>query len=232
MSTPRQLLRLGGERLPENYRRQLGAFQYGAGSFKVDYALSQPIPWTAHECLRAATVHLGGSLAEVVDSESSFTSIRPFVLLVQPSLLDPTRAPAGKHTAWAYCHVPFGSTADHLGALEAQIERFAPGFAECVLQRTASPPAALESWNANLVGGDLSGGGDDAAANAVPPDAFALQNWSSGSLPLRSVDPSGRRGAWDGQGFMPPRLPCATMQVEQSFWSSHVPLWWGVWTSK
>jgi phytoene dehydrogenase-like protein len=157
--TPRQLLRLAGGALPPGYRRELDAFQYGAGAFKVDYALSEPIPWRATECRRAATVHLGGPFQEIVESERTFASDRPFVLLVQPSLFDATRAPAGKHTAWAYCHVPNGSAADRLGDIERQIERFAPGFAECVLARSVMAPAALESWNPNLVGGDFSGGG-------------------------------------------------------------------------
>ncbi len=156
--TPRQLLQIAGTRLPESYRRQLERFRYGAGSFKVDYALSEPVPWTARECGRAATVHLGGTLEEVARSERTLAADRPFVLLVQPSLFDASRAPAGQHTAWAYCHVPNGSTVDHLEALEGQIERFAPGFGECVLARTISPPALLEAWNPNLVGGDLSGG--------------------------------------------------------------------------
>ena len=156
--TPRQLIRIAGAGLPSAYRRQLERFRYGAGTFKVDYALSSPIPWTARECSRAATVHLGGTLEEVVASEQHFTSDKPFVLLVQPSLFDPKRAPAGQHTAWAYCHVPNGSAVDRLDALERQIIRFAPGFLDCVLARSISPPAALESWNPNLVGGDLSGG--------------------------------------------------------------------------
>jgi phytoene dehydrogenase-like protein len=157
--TPRQLIRLAGGALPDGYRRQLEGFEYGAGAFKVDYALSEPIPWTAKECLRAATVHVCGSFEEVVASERTFDTAKPFVLLVQPSLFDPTRAPAGKHTAWAYCHVPNGSAADRLGDIERQIERFAPGFAECVLARTVRAPAGLEAWNPNLVGGDFSGGG-------------------------------------------------------------------------
>ena len=156
--TPRQLLRIAGERLPESYRKQLEGFRYGAGSFKVDYALSEPIPWTARECGLAGTVHLGGTLEEVAASERMLKADRPFVLLVQPSLFDPSRAPAGKHTAWAYCHVPNGTTVDYLEALERQIERFAPGFRECVLARAISPPAKLEAWNPNLVGGDLSAG--------------------------------------------------------------------------
>ena len=156
--TPRQLLRLAGSGLPPAYRRQLESFRYGAGSFKIDYALSGPIPWTAPECAQAATVHLGGSWGEIAASEAHFDTEKPFVLLVQPSLFDPTRAPEGKHTAWAYCHVPNGSALDHTEALERQITRFAPSFRDVILARTISPPAALEAWNPNLVGGDLSGG--------------------------------------------------------------------------
>jgi phytoene dehydrogenase-like protein len=157
--TPRQLLRIAGGALPPGYKRQLESFRYGAGAFKVDYALSDPIPWTAPECAESATVHLGGSSDVIVASERMFTSDRPFVLLVQPSLFDATRAPAGKHTAWAYCHVPNGSGVDRLGDIERQIERFAPGFSECVLARSVMTPTALEQWNPNLVGGDFSGGG-------------------------------------------------------------------------
>jgi phytoene dehydrogenase-like protein len=156
--TPSQLLRMAGGALTEGYRRELAKFRYGAGVFKVDYALSEPIPWVAKACLRSATVHLGGTFEEIANSERTFSSERPFVLLVQPSLFDETRAPEGKHTAWAYIHVPNGSTRDWLPLLEAQIERFAPGFAECVLARSVMAPAALERWNPNLVGGDISGG--------------------------------------------------------------------------
>jgi phytoene dehydrogenase-like protein len=156
--TPRQLLSIAGSKLPQQYRRELERFRYGAGVFKIDYALSSPIPWTAKECSRAATVHLGGTLEEVVASERHFTSDAPFIVLVQPSLFDPARAPAGRHTAWAYCHVTNGSTADRLAPIERQIERFAPGFRDCILARTISPPAALERWNPNLIGGDVSGG--------------------------------------------------------------------------
>jgi phytoene dehydrogenase-like protein len=155
---PRLVLGIAGPALPAGYRQQLERFRYGPGAFKIDYALSSPIPWTATECLRSATVHLGGTLEEIVASESSFTSEAPFVLLVQPSLFDSSRAPEGKHTAWAYCHVPNGSTTDRLEAIEGQIERFAPGFRDCVLARVISPPAALERWNPNLAGGDLSAG--------------------------------------------------------------------------
>ncbi len=156
--TPRQLIRIAGSELPPAYRQQLERFRYGAGTFKVDYALSSPIPWTANECSRAATVHLGGTLGEIVASEHDFTSDAPFVLLVQPSLFDGARAPLGHHTAWAYCHVPNGSTADRLEPIERQIERFAPGFRDCILARMVSPPIALERWNPNLIGGDISAG--------------------------------------------------------------------------
>ncbi len=156
--TPRQLLHIAGSHLPPAYRTQLQNFRYGGGTFKIDYALNAPIPWTAAECSRAATVHLGGSLDEIAASERSFTSDRPFVLLVQPSLFDPSRAPTGRHTAWAYCHVPNGSTKDHTADIERQITRFAPAFPDCILARSVSPPAALEQWNPNLLGGDLSGG--------------------------------------------------------------------------
>ncbi len=156
--TPRQLLRLAGGELSPAMRRQLERFEYGGGSFKIDYALSEPIPWKAKECLRSATVHVGGTLEDVEASEHAFTSDRPFLLLVQPTLFDPGRAPAGRHIAWAYCHVPQGSGVDRVQAIERQIERFAPGFRECVLARSVMAPAALERWNPNLIGGDLSGG--------------------------------------------------------------------------
>lgn len=156
--TPRQLVRIAGSALPSGYRRELERFRYGAGAFKIDYALSSPIPWTANQCSRAATVHLGGTLEEIVASERHFTSTAPFVLLVQPSLFDPTRAPTGQHTAWAYCHVPNASATDHLGAIERQIDRFAPGFRDCILARSISSPAVLERWNPNLIGGDLTAG--------------------------------------------------------------------------
>jgi phytoene dehydrogenase-like protein len=160
--TPQQLLAIGGRRLSETYKQQLRKFRYGPGAFKVDYALNAPIPWTASECARAATVHLGGTFDEIASSEQAVRSgkhpERPFVLLVQPSLFDPSRAPEGKHTAWAYCHVPNGSTFDMLPRLEDQIERFAPGFRDTVLARYVLSPSSLQSMDANLVGGDISGG--------------------------------------------------------------------------
>ena len=156
--TPRQLLRIAGSHLSGDYRNQLKRFRYGAGAFKIDYALSAPIPWTARECQRAATVHIGGSLEEIAQAERTLSPNKPFVLLGQPSLFDSSRAPAGQHTAWAYCHVPNGSTEDYVESIERQIVRYAPGFRDCILSRSVSSPKALESWNPNLVGGDILGG--------------------------------------------------------------------------
>jgi phytoene dehydrogenase-like protein len=160
--TPRQLLKVGEQKLSPSYKRQLASYRYGPAVFKVDYALNAPIPWKAADCLRAATIHLGGSFEEIADSERAVRSgqppDRPFVLLAQPSLFDSSRAPAGKHTAWAYCHVPNASTVDMLQKLENQIERFAPGFRDCILARRVFSPADLESMDANLVGGDIGGG--------------------------------------------------------------------------
>jgi phytoene dehydrogenase-like protein len=160
--TPRQLVQIAGDRLTPGYRSKLEKYRYGPGVFKVDYALSEPIPWKAQDCRRSATVHLGGTLQEIVASEDAMRhgrhAERPFVLLAQPTLFDPSRAPAGKQIAWAYCHVPNGSDVDMLPKLEAQIERFAPGFHDCVLQRNVLSPARLESMNANLIGGDIGGG--------------------------------------------------------------------------
>ena len=160
--TPRQLLDIAGEHFTERYRGALKRYRYGPGVFKVDLALDGPIPWEAGECLRAATVHLGGTLKEISAGEAAVARgehpERPFVLLAQQSLFDPTRSPEGKHTVWAYCHVPNGSTFDMTGRIEAQIERFAPGFRDRVLARTTAGPADVERRNANLVGGDINGG--------------------------------------------------------------------------
>jgi phytoene dehydrogenase-like protein len=154
--SPRELLRLG--RFPARYERALRAYRYGPGAFKLDWALSAPIPWRDERCAQAATVHLGGSFEEIAASERAPGSDRPFVLLAQPSLWDDSRAPAGRHTAWAYCHVPNGSAVDRTEAIEEQVERFAPGFRDLVLARNARGPAELEAHNRNLVGGDLNGG--------------------------------------------------------------------------
>ena len=160
--TPRGLLRLAADRLPADYVRRLQSFRHGPGAFKVDYALDGPVPWKAEECARAGTVHLGGTLAELVASEQApwrgEHAERPFVLLAQHTLFDPTRAPEGKHTVWAYCHVPHGSARDMTERIERQIERFAPGFRDLVVGRSVLPPAELERRNENLVGGDINGG--------------------------------------------------------------------------
>jgi len=171
--SPRQLLQMAGDRLSPKYRRKLDSYRYGPGAFKVDYALAHPIPWKSAECLRAATVHLGGTAAEITASEFAMRTgqhaERPFVLLAQPSLFDPARAPTGQHTAWAYCHVPNGSTFDMLPRLEAQVERFAPGFRDCILARRVFSPAALQAMDANLIGGDINGGAMDLRQFAFRP---------------------------------------------------------------
>ncbi len=163
--SPRELSRICGGRLPDGYRRRLLSYRHGPGAFKVDWALDGPIPWTAGECARAGTVHLGGTLGEISASEWGAWSGRPggspFVLLAQTSLFDETRAPAGKQTAWAYCHVPNGSSLDMTERIEAQVERFAPGFGELILARHTMGPAELEAHDRNLVGGDLNGGAMD-----------------------------------------------------------------------
>lgn len=160
--TPRQVLQVAGSRLPDRYRRALARYRYGPGAYKLDWALAEPIPWRSTECARAATLHLGGSFEEIAAAEAApwrgEVAERPFVLLAQPTLFDPTRAPAGRHTAWAYCHVPNGSTADVTERIEAQIERFAPGFHDLILARHVMPPHELERSNPNLVGGDVNGG--------------------------------------------------------------------------
>ena len=180
--TPRQLLRLAGDRLPEPYARRLAAFRYGPGAFKVDYALSGPIPWRARDCARAGTVHLGGTLEEIQAGEAAVARgelpERPFVLLAQPSLFDPDRAPPGRHTAWAYCHVPNGAAVDLTAAIERQIERFAPGFRELILARAVRDPAALERDDPNLVGGDVGGGANTLLQTLFRP-APRLVPWST-----------------------------------------------------
>lgn len=160
--TPRQFLDFAGDQVSAHERRTFHNYRYGPGTFKVDWALNAPIPWNAPECAKAGTVHLGGTLEEIAVSEesawSSAPAQKPFVLLSQPSLFDTTRAPAGKHTAWAYCHVPHGSATDMLDAIENQIERFARGFRARVIGRSVMSPADLQHHNANLIGGDISGG--------------------------------------------------------------------------
>jgi phytoene dehydrogenase-like protein len=159
---PRQMLALAGKRFPQAYRDALARYRYGPGAFKVDWALDTPIPWRAPDCLRAGTVHLGGTMEEIALFERTHEG-RPFVLLTQLSLFDASRAPAGKHTAWAYCHVPNGCTVDMTAAIEDQVERFAPGFRQRILKRSVRGPIELEHYNRNLVGGDFNGGGLESA---------------------------------------------------------------------
>ncbi|HEV2711845.1 MAG TPA: NAD(P)/FAD-dependent oxidoreductase, partial [Gaiellaceae bacterium] len=163
--TPRQVLHVAGHRLPGRYVRALRRYRYGPGVFKVDWALDRPVPWKADGCARAATIHVGGTLEEIAASEAAVwrgeAPERPFVLVAQQSLFDESRAPNGKHTLWAYCHVPNGSRADMTERIEAQIERFAPGFRELILERSVRGPAEIERENENYLGGDINGGVQD-----------------------------------------------------------------------
>ncbi len=160
--TPRQLLQIAGDELPSRYRRQLERYRHGPGVFKVDWALSEPIPWRAEACRRAGTVHIGPTLAEICESERVVWrgehSARPCTLVAQQSLFDDTRAPAGKQTGWAYCHVPHGSTHDMTAVIEDQIERFAPGFRDCILARHTMTTQDYQRYNPNYIGGDINGG--------------------------------------------------------------------------
>jgi phytoene dehydrogenase-like protein len=180
--SPRQLLRLAGQRFPAGYQRKLEGYRYGPGVFKLDLALDAPIPWKAEACTRAATLHLGGTLEEIAAAERAVWRgehpERPLVLLSQPSLFDPTRAPQGKHTVWAYCHVPHGSTADMTERIEAQIERFAPGFRERILARSAISAVEMEVYNPNYVGGDVNGGVQDLRQHFTRP-TFRLVPYST-----------------------------------------------------
>jgi phytoene dehydrogenase-like protein len=170
--SPVNLLRIAGDRLPAAYRRVLARYRHGPAAFKLDWALDGPIPWTADACRRAGTVHLGGTLTEIATSERAGWEgqhpQQPYIILVQPSLFDPTRAPAGKHTAWAYCHVPnlhVGQDGilphEMIERFEAQVERFAPGFKTRILARHVMAPADFEAYNPNYVGGDIIGGAQD-----------------------------------------------------------------------
>jgi phytoene dehydrogenase-like protein len=161
-TVPRNMARICGDALPAGFRTKLNRFRHGPGIFKLDWALNNPIPWKAAECLRAATIHVGGTLEEIAASEraafSGEHSERPYVLVAQQSLFDPTRAPSGHHAGWAYCHVPAGSTEDMTEAIEQQVERFGPGFRDCILARSAWNTTEVEQHNANYIGGDISGG--------------------------------------------------------------------------
>lgn len=193
--TPRGLLAIAEAELTPSFAKLLRRFRYGPGSFKVDWALDGPIPWTAFGCRRAGTVHIGGTLGEIAASERApwrgSVNSQPFVLLVQPSVCDSTRAPAGKHTAWAYCHVPNGWAGDATERIEAQVERFAPGFGERILARHTMSTAALEAANANLVGGDLSGGAMTAWQTAMRPTPRLYETSRTGLFLCSSSTPPG-----------------------------------------
>ncbi len=233
--TPRQMLAMTGDRLPPRYRRQLEGFRYGPGVYKIDWALDGPIPWSDPSTARAATVHLGGTYREIVASEDAVGRGRhaeaPFVLLVQPTLADPSRAPEGKHVAWAYCHVPNGSTVDMTAAIEAQVERFAPGFRDIVLARATKDSVAMEAWDANYVGGDINGGIGDwrqllfrpvvrwnpyttpdpaifLCSSSTPPGGGV--HGMSGRHAAREVERSAARA---GSGSAPPRHPTRELPV-------------------
>ncbi len=182
--TPRQLADVAGAELPAGYVRKLRRFRYGPGVFKIDYALDGPIPWKAEACRRAATVHVGGTAEEIAAHERALWKGgplgKPFVLVAQQSLFDSTRAPAGKHTGWAYCHVPHGSTADMTESIERQIERFAPGFRDLILARHTMNTAEVEAHNANMIGGDIAGGANNLLQVVMRPfpklDPYATPN--------------------------------------------------------
>jgi phytoene dehydrogenase-like protein len=193
--SPRQLLRIGADRLPDWYLRKLEKYRYGPGVFKIDWALSAPIPWRNADCARAATVHLGGTLEEIAASERApwrgQSSDWPFVLLTQPSLFDPSRAPAGQHTAWAYCHVPNGSREDMTARIEKQIERFAPGFRSVVLARHTMGPSEMEAHNANLAGGDINGGAVDLPQLLLRPSREMYRTPAAGVYLCSASTPPG-----------------------------------------
>jgi phytoene dehydrogenase-like protein len=203
--TPRQLLQIAGERLPSGYRRKLERFRYRMAAYKLDWALSCPVPWRATECRQAGTVHLGGTLDEICESErhaweplpparqgsAAWSSERPFVLFAQPSLFDPSRAPEGKHTAWAYCHVPIGYAGDMTAAIENQVDRFAPGFRDCILARSVMGPAALERHNPNVIGGDIAGGAMNLSQLFLRPTASLYRTPLTGIYLCSSSTPPG-----------------------------------------
>lgn len=172
-TSPREAVRLAGDRISPRMQKRLARFRHGPGVFKVDWALREAIPWRAKDCAAAASVHLGGTFEEVLDAERQVWAgqhaARPFIILAQPTLFDPTRAPAGQHVAWAYCHVPAGSTVDMTAAIEAQIERFAPGFRDVILDRHTMNCAAMERSNRNHIGGEIAGGVCDFAQLLARP---------------------------------------------------------------
>jgi phytoene dehydrogenase-like protein len=194
-TSPRQLAAIAGDCLTPGFRTLMQRFKPGPGVFKIDYALAEAVPWKAAACRRAITVHLGGTLEEIADAESMVARghhpERPFVLAAQPSLFDATRAPEGRQTFWAYCHVPNGSTFDMTERLEAQIERFAPGFRDCVLSRHVSTPAGLEAMDANLLGGDISGGAMTMRQFLLRPSALTYETSARNLFLCSSSTPPG-----------------------------------------
>jgi phytoene dehydrogenase-like protein len=184
-TSPRAMARIMGSRLPPGYARKLERYPYGPGAFKVDWALNAPIPWKARECLEAATVHVGGTLEEIAAAEAApwrgGCAERPFVLVTQPSLFDSSRAPEGQHTAWGYCHVPNGSATDMTARIEAQVERFAPGFRDVIVARAVRTPAAIEAGNANFVGGDIGSGSNELL------DLLFRPTWRRYATPVHDV---------------------------------------------
>jgi phytoene dehydrogenase-like protein len=185
--TPKQLLQIAGNRFSPTYTKQLQRYRYGMGVFKIDWALSEPIPFTAPECRSAGTVHIGNTIEEILEGErlssAGIHPEKPFILLAQPSVFDATRAPAGKHTAWAYCHVPNGSTVDMTTAIENQVERFAPGFKEVVLARHTYNTAQIEAYNPNYIGGDINGGIIDLRQLYTRP----AMRWSPYTTPAKGI---------------------------------------------
>jgi phytoene dehydrogenase-like protein len=185
--TPRQFLDLAGEALDARHQRPYQRYRYGPGVFKIDWALDGQIPWTAEVCSQSATVHVGGSMSEIVGAEKQVWRgehpEKPFVLVVQQSAFDACRAPQGKHTAWAYCHVPHGSTVDMRPQIEAQIERFAPGFRERILAVHTRNAADMQAYNANYIGGDINGGVQDLLQMFTRP----VPRWDPYRTPLHGV---------------------------------------------
>ncbi len=216
--TPRQLIRIGAARLPDHYRSKLERYRYGPAAFKMDWALDAPIPWKAPQCALAATVHLGGTLEEIAAAERApwrgEHAPHPFVLLVQPTLFDASRAPAGKHIAWAYCHVPNGSEFDMTERIEGQIERFAPGFRDRIISRSAMPPRKLQAYNANLVGGDFNGGVPDLRQLFTRPTARLYSTPAAGVYICSSSTPPG--GGVHGMcGYFAARTALGSRRIAQ-----------------
>jgi phytoene dehydrogenase-like protein len=185
--TPRQFLKIAGKHLPHCYKSRMSRYRYGMGVFKIDWALNEPIPWKSETCRNAGTIHLGGTLEEISASEMAVSkgtvSEKPFIILAQQSNWDSSRAPAGKQTAWAYCHVPNGSTQDMTEKIEAQIERHAPGFKDCILEKHTINTRQFERYNANYIGGDINGGSQDITQLFTRP----IARLSPYSTPLKGV---------------------------------------------